>query len=84
MWSFFMAFFTFRHFAGSRFLTETAEKLPVISGRKTADKKTVMGGIWGKFMPQDAYSVEQAILTLMRCYGSCSVEEVYAYWINAP
>ena len=34
--SFFMVFFTFRHFAGSRFLTETAEKLPVISGRKTA------------------------------------------------
>ena len=61
-----------------------AESVKYISGRKTADGKTVMGGVWGKFMPQDAYSVEQAILTLMRCYDSCSVEEVYADWVNAP
>ena len=43
-----------------------------------------MGGVWGKFMPQGAYSAEQAIITLLRCYESAAVEDVYADWRSAP
>lgn len=54
------------------------------SGRTTADGKALMGGIWGKFLPQDTYSVEQAIITLLRCYESLSVDTVYDGWREAP
>lgn len=61
-----------------------AESVKYISGRTTENGKAVMGGIWGKFMPKSAYSVEQAILTLLRCYESSAVDTVYADWSNAP
>ena len=61
-----------------------AESVKYISGRTTGDGQAVMGGIWGKFMPRGAYSVEQALVTLLRCYKSAAVEEVYAGWRSAP
>lgn len=61
-----------------------AESVQYISGRTTGDGRAVMGGVWGKFMPQGAYSAEQAIITLLRCYESAAVEDVYADWRSAP
>ena len=61
-----------------------AEGVKYSSGRTTAAGDALMGGVWGRFMPQDTYSVEQAILTLLRCYESLSVDTVYEGWRQAP
>ena len=61
-----------------------AESVKYISGRTTEDGRAVMGGIWGKFMPQGVYSTEQAILTVLRCYQSAKIDTVYENWRSVP
>ena len=55
-----------------------------ISGRTTAAGRPVMGGNGGAFQPQAYYSVEQAIVTVLRCYDARLSGETYAAWRDAP
>ena len=54
------------------------------SGRTTDTGRPLLSGSGGQFRPADAYSVEQAIVTLVRCYDSRTVDTVYSGWRSAP
>ncbi len=60
------------------------EAVKYISGRTTADGRAVMGGVRGAFAEKGAYTIEQAIVTVLRCYESKEVQAVYPNWKNAP
>lgn len=60
------------------------ESVKYISGRTTADGTAIMGGVWGQFQPLGNYSIEQAIITALRCYDSAGMEAVYDGWRDAP
>ena len=60
------------------------EAIKFTSGRTTAAGKAVMSGSGGAFHPKDNLSIEQAVITLLRCGQSAAVETVYEGWRNAP
>ena len=60
------------------------EAVKFASGRTTAAGKALMSGSGGQFRPRETYSVEQAILTMLRCYESRTVEGVSKNWRAAP
>lgn len=59
------------------------EGVKYISGRTTEEGKAVMGGLYGNFMPSKTYSIEQAIVTVLRCLESCAVTQTYDDWKTA-
>ena len=60
------------------------EAIKFSSGRTTAEGAALMTGSGGAFRPGEDLSVEQAVLTLVRCGRSAAVEGVYEGWRAAP
>lgn len=60
------------------------EAVKFVSGRTDAAGKPVMGGANGRFAPDAAYSIEQAILTLGRMHQTLTVDGVYENWREVP
>ena len=60
------------------------EAIKFTSGRTTDSGKALMSGSGGAFHPKDDLSIEQAVITLLRCGQSAQVEEVYENWRSAP
>jgi poly-gamma-glutamate synthesis protein (capsule biosynthesis protein) len=55
-----------------------------VSGRTDSGGTVLMGGTEGFFVPEGTFTIEQAILTLLRIHDSMSVETVCPDWREAP
>jgi poly-gamma-glutamate synthesis protein (capsule biosynthesis protein) len=60
------------------------EAVKFVSGRTDSGGTALMGGTGGLFAPDGRFTIEQAILTLLRMHDSMSVEDVYPGWRDAP
>lgn len=60
------------------------EAVKFVSGRTDSSGTSLMGGAAGMFSPEDTYTIEQAIITLLRMHESTSIKDVYAGWREAP
>ena len=60
------------------------ESVKYISGRTDTSGQAIMGGANGKFSPQDPYTIEQAILSLLRMQSSLAVTDIAEGWRDAP
>ncbi len=54
------------------------------SGRTDGSGTSLMGGADGLFIPEGKFTIEQAILTLLRMHESKPIENVYPVWREAP
>ncbi len=54
------------------------------SGRTDSSGTALMGGDAGRFMPLGHFTIEQAIVTLVRMHDSMRVQDVYPDWRDAP
>lgn len=55
-----------------------------VSGRTDSKGAALMGGNEGAFSPGGAFTIEQAIITLLRMQDSLSVKDTYPGWRDAP
>ncbi len=60
------------------------EAVKFVSGRTDSNGTALMGGAAGLFSPEGNFTIEQAILTLLRMQDSKSIEDVYPDWRDAP
>jgi hypothetical protein len=60
------------------------EAVKFVSGRTDGDGTALMGGSAGLFYPEGKFTIEQAILTLVRMHDSKLIETVYPDWRDAP
>lgn len=58
----------------------SVEAVKFCSGRTREDGSAIMSGFGGLFSPFGAYTIEQAIVTLMRCRDSLSSDAVFPGW----
>ena len=60
------------------------EAVKFVSGRTDSSGTSLMGGGAGVFSPEGTYTIEQAIITLLRMHDSTSIKDVCAGWRDAP
>lgn len=60
------------------------EDVKFVSGRTGKDGTALMGGAGGAFLPTDGFTLEQAILTLVRMHETRPLTGVYEQWKSAP
>jgi hypothetical protein len=60
------------------------EAVKFVSGRTDGGGTPLMGGSEGLFDPEGGFTIEQAILALLRMHDSRPVEGVYSGWRDAP
>ncbi|NLA86060.1 MAG: CapA family protein, partial [Clostridiales bacterium] len=60
------------------------ESVKFVSGRTDSTGTALMGGSDGRFNPEDNFTIEQAILTLLRMHDSKHINTVYSKWRDAP
>jgi poly-gamma-glutamate synthesis protein (capsule biosynthesis protein) len=60
------------------------EAVKFVSGRTDSGGAALMGGAAGLFDPEGAFTIEQAIIALLRMHDSRSVENEYPGWRDAP
>ena len=60
------------------------EAAKFVSGRTDSSGTSLMGGEAGMFSPEGTFTIEQAIITLLRMHDSMSIKDVCAGWRDAP
>lgn len=60
------------------------EAVKFASGRTDSAGLALMVGVAGQFQPEGSFTIEQAILTLLRMHDSKSLKEVFSGWREAP
>ena len=60
------------------------EAVKFVSGRTDGGGTALMGGTAGLFVPEGRFTIEQAILTLLRMHDSKPIETVWPDWRAAP
>ncbi len=60
------------------------EAVKFVSGRTDSSGTALMGGAGGLFNPEGNFTIEQAILTLLRMHDSKTIEDVCSDWRDAP
>lgn len=60
------------------------EAVKFVSGRTDSAGEALMVGAAGLFCPEGSFTIEQAILTLLRMHDSKSLTEVFPGWREAP
>lgn len=60
------------------------EAVKFVSGRTGSNGTSLMGGAANEFSPCGTFTIEQAIITLLRMHDSMSVKDVYSGWRDAP
>ena len=60
------------------------EAVKFASGRTDSSGSALMGGAAGLFSPEGNFTIEQAIVTLLRMHDSKDIENVYPDWRDAP
>lgn len=60
------------------------EAVKFVSGRTDSSGMALMGGASSMYSPDGTFTIEQAIITLLRMHDSTSIKDVCAGWRDAP